>query len=172
MKNAYSNKPSLPYNRTTVEMGSVVSYLQSLAVPIEVKRASYIFFRIESGNGRSGVNNNYAGIQADGARWPALYDNKIAGTVTKKENGTGKERIFIAFHSWKDSVDFTVNNAERRGLYIGGTTFHITKMNVVTPQDLCVAYKREWVTGKSDYNPVQSEFDSFISIYNQAEKIF
>jgi hypothetical protein len=34
-----------------------------------VKRASYVMFRNESGNGAKGINNNYCGAQADSGRW-------------------------------------------------------------------------------------------------------
>lgn len=170
--NAYPELPELQYRRTSVEMGLVVAYLQSLQVPTEVKRAAYIFFRIESANGRSGVNNNYAGIQADGARWPQEFDSKIAGTSVKNENGTGKPRRFVCFHSWKDSIDFTISNAQRRGMYVGGKTWKYTRIQVTTPEKLCMAYKREWVTGDPMYKPTKDELDGFLSMYRQAEKIF
>ncbi|MGE7777391.1 hypothetical protein ACQKLP_21915 [Chitinophaga sp. NPDC101104] len=172
MKNAYPEKPELLYQRTSVEMGLVVAYIKSLNVPKEIKCAAYVFFRIESANGKSGVNNNYAGIQADGARWPAEFDSKIAGTSLKKENGTGNLRRFVCFHRWEDSVDFTVNNAQRRGLFVGGQTWRIVKMAVQTVEDLCTAYKREWVTGNAKYLPGPAEVASFSSMYNQAAKIF
>lgn len=172
IKNAYPEKPVLQYQKTRVEMGLVVAYIQSLPVPVEVKRAAYIFFRIESGNGKSGVNNNYAGIQADGSRWPGEFDTKIAGTSVTGENGTGKIRRFVCFNSWKDSVDFTVANAQRRGMYVGGKTWKYTEIQVTTPEKLCTAYKREWVTGNPKYNPTEKEVDDFKSMYQQAEKIF
>jgi hypothetical protein len=171
-KNAYPEKPILQYKKTTVEMGAVITYLKSLAIPVAVKRAVYVFFRNESGNGAKGLNNNYAGIQADGGRWPAEFDNKIAGTVIKTENKTAKVRIFVAFNSWQDSIDFTVSNALRRGLFVGGETFRITKMKVATPADLCTAYKREWVKGLDKVNPGEQELKDFLSMYHQAEKIF
>lgn len=172
IKNAYPEKPVLQYQRTAVEMGLVVAYLQSLPVSAEVKRAAYVFFRIESANGRSGVNDNYAGIQADGARWPPEFDGKIAGTSVTGENGTGKTRRFVCFNSWKDSIDFTISNAQRRGLYVGGKTWRVTRLQVKSPPDLCKAYKREWVTGNSKYIPTDQELAAFLSMYRQAQNIF
>ncbi|MCW3466486.1 glucosaminidase domain-containing protein [Chitinophaga nivalis] len=173
MKNAYPELPVVPYMKTAVEMGAVVSFLKAVDFPVAVKRAAYCFFRIESGNGKSGVNNNYAGIQADGARWPAVYDDLIVATSEKKENGTGKLRRFVGFNSWQDSLRFTLRNSQRRGLYVGGHTSHITEMDVRTPTDLCIAYKREWVTGNSGYQPNYTmEVKPFLSIYTQAVTLF
>lgn len=172
MKNAYPEKPVLQYMRTRVEMAAVIMHLKSMDVPAVLKRAAYTFFRFESGNGRSGVNNNYTGVQCDGARWPAEYDSLIVGTVVKKENGTGNVRIYPAFARWQDSIYFTVTNAQRRGLYIGGKTWKYTNIKVRSVANLCTAYKREWVTGNPDYTPGEKEKEEFASVYRQAEKIF
>jgi hypothetical protein len=176
VKNAYPELPELPYQRTSVEMPAVIEFLKSLCIDVEVKRAAYIFFRMESANGRSGVNNNYAGVQADGARWPEEYDDLIIGTSVKQENrqahGGGKVRRFVVFNTWKDSILFTVRNVERRGMYIGGHTSHVSKMEVDSLAKLVMAYKREWVTGQSNYVPSASEMTPFFSMYKQAEKIF
>ena len=51
-------------------MGQVVQDLKALDYPVEVKKAGYIIFRIESANGTSGINENYCGFQADSGRWP------------------------------------------------------------------------------------------------------
>lgn len=172
IQNAYPEKPVIAYQKTKVEMGLVVAYIQSLPVSAELKRAAYVFFRIESANGNSGVNNNYAGIQADGARWPEAFDIKITGTCTTGENGTGHIRRFVCFGSWKDSIDFTIANADRRDMYVSGKTWKYTKLQVKTPTTLCTAYKREWVTGNPKYKPTQDELSGFLSMYRQAEKIF
>lgn len=172
IKNAYPEKPVIAYQKTKIEMGLVIAYIQDLLVSNELKRAAYVFFRIESANGQRGVNNNYAGIQADGARWPEEFDGKIAGTSTTGENGTGKIRRFVCFNSWKDSIDFTIANAGRRGMYVGGKTWRITRLQVKTPTTLCIAYKREWVTGNAKYKPTKDELAGFLSMYRQAEKIF
>ena len=172
MKNYYPEKPIIQYMRTTVEMGAAVAYMQSLSAPLEVKRAAYIMFRNESANGKSGINNNYAGIQADSGRWPTQFDSKIAGVVIKKENGTGKERLFVALNSWKDSIDFLIDRVISRGLHVGGYAHLVANMNIETPEELAVAYKRDWVTGNRKYNPTPAEASAFLSMYRQAEKIF
>jgi len=77
MTNYYPGKPVLKYQKTSVEMGAVIPYLQSLNVPFEVKIMTYIIFRNESGNGSSGINNNYGGFQADSG----LFANTGVGAV-------------------------------------------------------------------------------------------
>lgn len=172
MNNAYPELPELQYQKTSIEMALAIAHIRAAAVPVEVKRAAYIYFRIESGNGLKGVNNNYAGIQADGARWPEEYDRMISGTCIKNENGTGKPRRFICFRSWKDSLDFTMTNAQRRGMFIGGETWRYTRMQVTTAVMLCRAYRSEWVTGDPKYRPTSQELKDFESMYRQAVKIF
>lgn len=172
LRNAYPDKPAVLYRRTQVEMGAVVAYMQSLQAPVEVKRSAYIMFRNEGGNGRSGINNNYVGAQADSGRWPAKWDIHITGTVIKNENGTGKQRIFLAFSSWKGSVDFLIDRVESRGLYIGGHPTKYAKIDPEYPEELCLVYYREWVRGDEDYQPTEKQLKDFLSMYVQAEKIF
>jgi len=153
-------------------MGAVVGYLQVLQVSVEVKRAAYIMFRNESANGTKGLNNNYAGVQADSGRWPEKWDNEIVGTVAKTENGTGKVRLFVAFHGWQDSINFLIDRVQDRGLYIGGYARLIAKMRITTPTELAIAYNRDWVKGLKAYNPTETEVANFLSMYRQAAKIF
>lgn len=170
VKNAYPELPEIPYKKTNVEMGLVVAFIQRTYFHVNVKRAAYVYFRNESGNGRSGVNNNYAGIQADGGRW--LNDQDFAGTCVTPENKTGKKRRFVTFNAWEDSVMFTLNTAQRRGMYISGETTIVSKLKVRTITDLVQAYKREWVTGNPKYVPASDEVAAFASMYRQAEKLF
>jgi hypothetical protein len=172
MQNSYPEKPEVKYQKTTVEMGAVVGYLQVLQVPVEIKRAAYIMFRNESANGTKGLNNNYAGVQADSGRWPAKWDNDIVGTVSKTENVTGKVRLFVAFHGWQDSINFLIDRVQDRGLYVGGYARLIAKMCITDAIDLAIAYKRDWVKGLKGYNPTEDEVANFLSMYRQAAKIF
>lgn len=172
MKNSYPEKPEIKYQKTTVEMGAVVAYMQSMPVLTEVKRAAYIMFRNESANGSKGLNNNYAGVQADSGRWPAKWDDEIVGTVAKAENGTGKLRLFVAFRTWQDSINFLIDRVKERGLYIGGYAHLVAKMNITTATELAIAYKRDWVKGLKGYNPTEEEIANFLSMYRQAQKIF
>jgi hypothetical protein len=172
MRNNYPEKPEVRYQKTQVEMGLIISYLKQLPINKEAQRSVYVIFRIESANGTKGLNNNYAGVQADSGRWPEKFDNDIIGVVTKAENGTGKTRLFIAFASWKDSVDFLVDRVLDRQLYVGGDISRIAKMHISSPEDLVVAYQRSWVKGLAGYDPTENESSSFLSMYRQAAKIF
>ena len=172
MPNAYPELPVLAFAATTVAMPDVIAYLRTLDCPTEVKRAAYIMFRIESGNGAHGVNNNYVGAQADGGRWPAQFDPLIEGTVVKTENQTGKERIFVAFKSWHGSVDFLVDRVEQRGLFVGGTTHKVVTMTIADEHELARAYFKEWVTGSAAREPDAGTLATVVSIYGQAKGHF
>jgi hypothetical protein len=172
MINYYQEKPVLKYQRTSVEMGAVVEYLKSLSIEAEVKRTTYVIFRNESANGKAGINNNYGGFQADSGRWQSEYDSKIVGTVLKVENGTGKQRIFLAFNDFKGSIDMLSGRVKARGLYVGGYAHKIAKMDITNPGILAIAYKREWVTGNPVALTSNTEQRNFLSMYGQSEKLF
>lgn len=172
MKNAYPELPIIEFKKTKVSMANVISHLDSMKIPVEVKRACYIVFRNESANGTKGVNNNYIGFQADGGRWDSKYTERFAGTVVKTENQTGKTRIFIAFTSWTDSIEILADKLFDRGLFIGGTTHRITNVHIKTVRSLALNYYREWVSGKRTYIPSEEHIKNFTSMYNQAKVIF
>lgn len=172
--NYYPDLPIVPYARTTVDMRMVIAYLAGLSLDVEVMRATYVIFRIESGNGQDGVNNNYAGVQADSGKWevPAGIENNFIGVVDEDENGTKRERLFLAFALWSTSVDFLANRVLERGLYVGGTTHQVSVLQVKDDIDLARAYYREWVTGEANAEPPSSVVDTVTSIYEQAKGLF
>lgn len=172
VKNVYPELPVIPYKKTSVEMGEVITYLKTLTVDKAVKIATYIIFRNESANGKSGVNDNYAGVQADNSRWPDIWTSKIVATTVKNENMTGNSRRFVVFHSWKDSVDFLVDRVHSRGLYVGGITSKITKMTVTNSTDFARAYYKEWVTGSAKAEPDKDTTAGLLSMYRQGQSIF
>ncbi|MEJ0016843.1 MAG: hypothetical protein WDN25_09780 [Acetobacteraceae bacterium] len=170
--NAYPELPNMPFQRTSVPMSDVIAFLQAMAAPAEVKRAAYIMFRNESANGKSGVNNNYVGAQADGGRWPAKFDECIVGTVTIAENQTGRTRIFVAFRSFSDSLEFLTDRVQSRGLFVGGTTHKVVTMTVRDERELARAYHKEWVSGSAAAEPSGAAMDGFLSMYRQASDLF
>ena len=171
-RNFYPEKPIVPYHRSSVEMSLVNSYLKGKNISNELKRAAWIWFRFESASGQRGINNNYAGIQADSGRWQPIYDDKIIGVVRLKENQTGKERLFCAFNDFTASLDFLIGRLQARGLYVGGTTHKILTMKINTPTDLARAYEKEWVKGLAKAEPSQEKINNFLTMYNQASKLF
>jgi len=172
MHNAYPELPSLPYMPTSIPMTEAVVALQRLAVSAEVKRMAYMMFRNESSNGRSGINHNYCGAQADGARWPEYLTPLFAGTVYLEENGTGQDRIFLAFHDVAGCWAFLADRIQARGLYIGGTTSKVVTMSPWSPTDLARAYHKEWVKGDPAAEPSPNQMAAFLSMYEQARRLF
>ncbi len=171
MNNAYPELPQLPFQRTSTTMDDVVKALIAQPGATEMKRAGYVMFRNESGNGAKGINNNYVGAQADCQRWPAALTPNFAGTVTLAENGTHVQRIFLAFFGLDGCISFLMNRVSSRGLFIGGTTHLVLTMQIESPTDLAVAYHREWVTGSATSNPSSGELLSFLNMYQQASTL-
>jgi hypothetical protein len=167
-KNCYPNLPIVPYKRTSIDMDSVIAHIKSTNYSNDVKRSVYTLFRIESGNGKSGVNNNYIGLQTDNARWEDEISEKIISTCFKIENMTGKERGFACFESFKDSIDILEFKVVDRGLFIGGKSHPYSNMNITNVEDLSKAYTIEWVTGDPAARPSSDEMKDFKSIYSQA----
>lgn len=170
---AYPEKPVVPYLRTVINMASVITAIQGLPFPAEVKRTGYIIFRNESGNGNLGINNNYCGFQADSGRWPAIFDKSITGVVQKTENGTGKIRLFLAFDSVSDCLSMLLDRVQDHGLYVGGTTRLIWKGQLLNnAATLARAYKKEWAAGSTTAEPSSTEMQDFLSMYGQSTKYF
>lgn len=172
MTNYYPEKPSLPYKKTPVDMAVIIAGIKILQVPTEVKRMTYIVSRNESANGRSIINNNFAGLQADSGRWDKKYDNLISGVVTQVENGTRKTRLFLAFNDIGGCLSMLADKMQGRGLYIGGDTKKIWVQHIDNVTELARAYKKEWVSGSATVEPSQPEINNFTSMYNQAVKLF
>jgi len=176
MKNAYPEKPEIQYQKTSIAKVDVVAYINSLNVSIEVKRAAFVMLCNESSNFTRGINNNYGGVQADGGRWNAKWDERIMGTCLIAENKdgkpAGKARRFVVFTTWKDSVDFMIDRVQARGLYIGGITHLIVKMKVDNVNAFALAYWREWVTGDAKSFPSNNSVYNFTALYNRAKDLF
>jgi hypothetical protein len=172
MKNYYPEKAVVPYKKTSVDMRLIEAEINSLPADRQVKIMAYIIVRNESWNGKAGLNNNYAGIQADSGRWQAKYDDRITGVVIKNENKTKALRYFCAFDSYETCLSMLVEKLASRGMYIGGKTHVITSMEIKNSEDLCVAYYREWVTGEPDYVPDETAKHNFISMYRQGDAKF
>lgn len=96
-KNLYPELPEIPYKKTSIDMHVVVEYAKTLVEEFgkEFVKSAYAIFRNESANGARGVNNNYAGIQADNARWTELPGQPIA-TCVRIDSGH-VERRFLCF---------------------------------------------------------------------------
>jgi hypothetical protein len=154
--NAYPDKKQVPYKKTVVPLISVVEYMQTIAIPVEIIRSAYFMFRNESANGRAGINNNYIGMQADGAHWPSQFDSWITGVVTKKENN-GEVRLFLALSSWKNSIDILLDRVESRGLYVGGFERLVTKRPISEQTTLQEAYRMKWIGWLKGYTPTAAE---------------
>lgn len=170
--NAYPELPEIEYKRTAIDMPSVINYLNGLNFVAEIKRAVYVIFRNESGNGKSGVNNNYIGLQADGARLGSQYDSMIAGTCVKNENMTGKARRFVCLKEWQNSLDILIPKITGRGLYVGGLAHPYANLKVTDPTTFARAYWKEWVTGNGKSEPDKEFMDDIESMYNQAMNFF
>lgn len=169
--NAYSEKPLLPYRKTVVSMDDVIECLGNLEVDEEIKRAAYVMFRNESANGTCGINENYTGIQADSGRWPAEFDESIVGVVKKQEN-KGIIRYFIAFANVNGNINMLINRVQKRGLYVGGSTYKIWPQQISDSTTLARAYYKEWCKGSANAEPSALEVKNFISMYRQATQLF
>lgn len=159
VKNSYPHLPEIAFERTTIDMKVVRAYACSKVGEYtrEVVRMAYCIFYNESAAGLKGVNNNYAGIQADCGRWTGLKGEKA--TCVKKDSG-GAIRRFICFGSdgHQNTFDLLLYACKRRGMYIGA--IGITDWNT-----LGTAYLNKWVGRKA----LQAE-RSFKILYETATR--
>lgn len=98
VKNSYPQLPEVAYQKTSIDMPTIVAFAKGLIEKYDkdTVRMAYAIFRNESGNGKYGVNNNYAGIQADAGVWKCLPGVPI-GTTVKIDNA-GDTRRFLVFN--------------------------------------------------------------------------
>jgi hypothetical protein len=171
VKNAYPELPVIPYKKTTVQMPLVVAYIKTLNYTLEIKRTTYCIFRIESGNGSKGVNGNYCGIQADGAKLGGSFDVMVKATCIEPENMTKNPRRFACFSDFKPSIDYLAAKVAKRGLYIGGATNdEYSHVDHITDADsLDLAYVQEWVEGDKNAKPDHDELTTMESIYKSSQ---
>lgn len=167
IKNCYPSFPEVPYVKTSIDMASIVVYAKTLIgehFPKEVVKAAYCIFRNESANGKSGVNNNYIGLQADNAKWEGLDLTNVVGTCVKKD-GANEVRRFIAFNEngYKASFSFLCYKVQQRGIYISAT-------GVNNADDLAEAYQKKWVSNPPEDTPAARK--DFKSLYNSANTVF
>lgn len=129
-KNSYPELPEIPYRKTQVEMPAVVVYARSLVGKYkkEYVRMALAVFRFESANGTKGINNNYAGIQADVGRWRNLPGQPV-GTSVKKDVA-GNIRRFLCFNK-EDGMQITFELL----------CIKATQRRMLTAMD----YERKWV---------------------------
>ncbi len=148
-KNFYPELPEVPYEKTSVDMHKVIEFAQTQVAEygIEYVKSAYAIFRNESANGSRGVNNNYAGIQADNARWTQLPGTPIA-TCIKIDSGH-EERRFLCFgdDGYKISFQLLCIKCVDRVIVDG------------------FSYYRRWVGRKT--LPTTSEVSNFNSMRNQ-----
>jgi hypothetical protein len=65
-----------------------------------------------------------------------------------------------------------IERVQGRGLFIGGTTHKILKMEIKTASDLARAYKKVWAACSATAEPNNAEMQNFLSMYGQAVKLF
>jgi len=173
MKNYYPELPEIPYKKTQIGMPFVVAFAKTLVgkYPKEVIRMAYIIFRNESSNGKSGVNNNYIGCQADNARWEGLPMENVIGTCVKTDNA-GDTRRFICFNEngYKDCFEFLCYKVQQREMFLKEetTTNLLFPMIEKIAEPLYHLYEQKWVSNpKEDTSEAKA---NFISLYNSALK--
>lgn len=154
VNNSYPELPEISFKRTSVEMPDLVIFAKTLKgkYTISALAMAYAIFRNESANGKKGVNNNYAGIQADVGRWKNLPGNAVA-TCVKVDSGNVARRFlcFNADDGYKISFELIAIKA--------------TERYMITAQD----YFKRWV-GNS--NQSEQAVASFQSMLNQGMKVF
>ncbi len=177
MKNSYPEKPEVECKFGSKEMGSIIDAIKNIDAIPQLKRVAYVVARNESSNGKSIINGtNICGAQGDSGRWPSKFDQHITATCVKRENkradGSGGDiRRFIVFDSLESCITFLCDRLQSKGVYIGSLGGKYHKQPVTTVEQLADAYQDEWVFGQ-DHNTKPIEANPFISMYNQAVKLF
>jgi hypothetical protein len=154
VKNFYPELPDTTYIKTVITMPEVVSFAKTLKskYTTDALAMAYAIFRNESANGTRGVNNNYAGIQADDARWQNLPGQPVATTL-KVDSGKALRRFlcFDASDGYKISFELLC--------------IKVTERQMTTAHD----YFKKWVGNENQPDQAVKNFQSMLS---QGKRIF
>jgi hypothetical protein len=102
--------PAVAKKRTSIPEADIVNYIKSTKYSLSVKRSVLASVGIESGWGKSGINNNLNGVQTDGGKWPES-DKYIEAVTNTRENpnpevpGSGRCRSFATYATWQKGLD-------------------------------------------------------------------
>jgi hypothetical protein len=165
--NAYPELPVIGYQKTSIPVGDAVAYIGSKAIDKNAKRASFVMFNNESGHGVNGINNNYAGFQADGDRRDSKWTPLFSGTCVKVD-GTGERRRFLCFKDWHGCFDLLCDSVVTRGIYVGGYAHPYANMQINTIDEWPLGYWREWVTGSDTTEIKPSDKADLLAQYQKA----
>jgi hypothetical protein len=181
LESKYPDLPLVPFSPTTLPIKDLVNYLKGLPIDTNVKIATVAKAINEQGGKRTsngyqltGFNNNYYGVQTDGAYWKTGSEY-IVGRTRQNENQTGNNREFAVFKTWQDGGQFMVSTVQRLGLYVGGTpnrqvTNPYYKKKVTDALGWANTYYFEWVAnGQPFTNEIKN---NLILIYNEAKNLF
>jgi hypothetical protein len=101
------------YQKTTVNESEVIKYLKDTIKNESIRRSAYAIFAIESAHGNKGVNNNYIGLQTDGAGFIDSDTNYVNGTTSIIDSG-GSCRAFGTYETWQRCIDHLAAIMESR----------------------------------------------------------
>lgn len=163
VKNSYPSLPVIAYQKTMVEMPLVIIFAKSLIGPYlkEVVKSAYMVFRVEGGNGKDGINNNYASIEGDCGQWEGLDLTHVIGTCIKFDGKQQRRHLCFDENGYKVSFDFLCYKLSQRGIYIGAP-------GCATIHDLAALYKQRW----AGYPAGPSDFTLFSSLDHSATTVF
>lgn len=178
VRNYYPLLPEIKMKKTSIEMPVVVSYAKTLLskYPKEVVRVAYAIFRNESANGKSGVNNNYGGVQADCGVWEGLDMTNVIGTCVYKDNA-GDLRRFLCFNDdgYESCFDFLCYKIQQRKMFLQTETFlNIANESASEKQKriynlgikVAILYLKKWVALAKLDTPASR--NNFASLYKSS----
>ena len=171
VNNAYPNLPVVAYQQTVVSKQDIADYIAAQDITQDVMIATYAITGIESSFGSKGINNNIAGIQADGSKLGNGFDGKVIATTVIGENMTSNARRFTVFANWQDGVDYLINRVQGRGLYVGGYAHPYAKMQINNATDFVRAYYKEWVEGDADAEPSLKNKADYLYCFEAAKAV-
>ena len=173
-KNSYPEKSVVAFTAIAIDKQKIIDILKLSDCSAEIKRSAYVIMRNETGNFHSIINGtNPTGTQADSGRWASIWDSKIVATCLKNEGMTGKERRFVVFDKLETGINFLINRIQAKGLFIGEKVdTDYVKGDVLTVEQLAVAYAKEWVYGNETIKPDSQFIKDFTSMYNQSKMLF
>ena len=134
--------PIQPTVFSSLNENDVANYIKSTSYSISVKRSTFASFGIETGWGKSVINNNCNGMQTDGGGW-FLASTYINGVTNFQEGKTGLCRSFATYPTWQKCMDHVLAIMESRKQ---GSAMEICPTNKDDADFFSKGYAKNWIS--------------------------
>jgi hypothetical protein len=161
-----ANYPEIATVFSSQPRNTILNYVKTLPYSLAVRRSVWASIGIETGWGKSIINNNCNGMQTDGGLWP-FADLYIIGVTNFRENKTNSCRSFACYATWQNCVDHVAEIMDSRKQ--GSGNKEIVPTDPDNSQFFAEGYTVNWIgVSRFDLINFTASSSTMVGIYNTA----